>query len=202
LVLAERMAGLRLGSIKLSPLLRDDFLELLGTRLEFVSFGRECREALVWVGEEAVPGRFAVHIESGESLESGTAGGNVDEPGRFLFEADPAAIRAHCLGYLCRRHSIATLGDSNGYLTGDSAIGCPWLKSYAVLEHGKWDLKAARASLVRWDSAAPTVKQRGGGLDVVALRKQLSVKGSRPTALAIWPNGRSLRYALLDDAVL
>jgi hypothetical protein len=194
-VLAERMALLRLGGIKLSPLLRDDFLESLGPRLEFVSFGGECREALVWCGTEAEPGRFAVHVETGSSLEAQEPGASVEPPGEYLFEADPAAIRAHALGAFTE---LTPLGDSNGYLTGDLVSPSPWLKQYRVLAHGKWDVKAVRRTLDELTAATPVIKQRGAGLDVEAVRKQLRASGERPVAIAVWPVGRSLRFAALD----
>lgn len=195
--LAQRFEQLKLGAIKLSPMLADSFLESLGGRLEFLSYGGECREALVWLGREAVPGRYAVHVESGERLEAGEPGPLTEEPGEWLLEADPAAIRAHGLGTLSSRFNLRELGDSNGYLTGEPAAS-PWLRSFRVLHHGPADLKRTTAALRELGAGTPELKQRGAGQDLIALRKKLKREGSRRVALAIWVVGKSLRHTVLE----
>ena len=69
--LSRRFSELKLGVIKLSPLLQDTFFESLGPGLRFLSYQDECREALVLTGSEAKRERGAVHIETGEWLEAG-----------------------------------------------------------------------------------------------------------------------------------
>lgn len=59
-----RIPNLRLGAVKLSPMLADEHLLSVGSRVEFVSFGWECREALAWVGSEVEPGMGAVKVDS------------------------------------------------------------------------------------------------------------------------------------------
>jgi hypothetical protein len=196
-LLAERMKGLKLGGMKLSPLLPDPFLESLGPGLEFVSLAGECREALVWTGSESIPGRWAVRAETGERLEAEEATSHADEPGEFLYEADPAAIRAHCLGTLCRVYGLVALGDSNGYLSGPTTVHSPWLKGYRVLYHGRADSKATRQALRSLGADTPVLKQRGAKLDLPLLAKEFSSQGSLPVALAIWPVGKSLRHTVL-----
>jgi hypothetical protein len=197
-VLAERFQALQRGVIKLSPLLHDSFLESLGPWLQFVSFGGECREALVAVGQSVAGSRTAHHVESGETVEAMAPPEPVLEPGEYLYEADPAAIRAHAVGTLSSRYGLKPLGDSNGYLTGHEPIDSPWLRVYRVLYHGKADTRATKAALRQHEAATPELKQRGAGLDLVKLRKEFASSGSRPVSLAIWPVGRSLRHTILD----
>lgn len=192
--LSERLACLELGGIKLSPLLPDHFLESLGPCLEFVSFAGECREALIWTGKRAEPGRFAVHIESGSRLASLPLVQTTEEPMDHLYEADPAAIRAHCLGAF----AIPGLGDSNGYLTANESIESPWLTAYNVLWSGKADLKTTRSALQNLGASTPEVKQRGTKLDLPAIQKQLKCSGSRHVYLVIWPIGRSHRHTIVE----
>lgn len=192
--IADRFANLTLGVIKLTPMLRDEDLESLGKGLEFISFGGECREALVLAGRDAPTGRWAVHVETGERLPAHDPIENTETPGAYLFDADPAAIRAHALGAL----GLATLGDSNGYLTGDDLLPSPWLRPYRVLYHGKADAKTTRAALRDLDAATPELKQRGAGLDLIKERKTYAMNGKRPLSLAIWPVGRSLRHTILE----
>jgi len=197
-VLAELFQGLALGVVKLSPMLSDEALRELGSRVEFVSFGNECREALVSIGQEVQPGTFAIHVDSGERLPSGYLPAPVLEPGEFLFDADPAAIRAHGIGTLCERFGLDPLGDSNGYLTGASMAHSPWLRGYRVLYHGKADLKSTRRALRDLGAATPELKQRGAGLDLIKERQAYAMDSGRPVSLAVWKNGKSLRHAILE----
>ncbi|MGV3616657.1 MAG: hypothetical protein ACO1SV_15120 [Fimbriimonas sp.] len=197
-VVAEGFRKVALGVIKLSPMLRDDDLEALGVGLEFVSFGDECREALVLCGREAEPGRRAVHVESGERLAAEEYAPGTDAPAEFLFDADPAAVRAHALGTLAARFDLRGLGDSNGYLTGPEFHASPWLRTYRVLHHGKADAKSTKAALRALGAATPELKQRGAGLDLIRERKGYAMDGKRPVSLVIWPLGRSLRHTIVE----
>lgn len=192
--LAERMAGLRLGLMKLSPLLPDAFLEGLGPRLEFVSLGGECREALVHCGSEASGGRFAVHVETGERLAAREVS-VVEEPLEFFYEADPAAIRAHALGSV---DGVVGLGDSNGYLTSGEEVPSAWLTAYRVLASGPFDLKSVRRRAGELGAGAVVVKSRAPGMDVVKLGKALKGDGKMPLIVALYLLGRSVRYAVLE----
>lgn len=195
-VITERFRGLALGVMKLSPMLRDDDLESLGVGLEFLSFGDECREALVLAGREAKPGRWAVHIETGARIEAKDPTASTDTPEEFLFDADPAAVRAHALGAL----NLTSLGDSNGYLTGPEWVGSPWLRTYRVLHHGKADAKTTKAALRSLEAGTPELKQRGAGLDLIRERKAYAMDGKRAVSLVIWPVGRSLRHTIVEIA--
>ncbi|HVT12502.1 MAG TPA: hypothetical protein VHE55_09560 [Fimbriimonadaceae bacterium] len=191
--IAERFRGLRLAAMKLSPMLSDRDLESFSGHLEFVSFRRECREALLWYGLGS--GRAAVLAESGETLPAGG-----DPPAtalirRYLFEGDPAAIRAHCLGELCMHHQLSALGDSNGYLTGDSPVESAWLTTYEVLADHAADLKRTRSALKSLGGGTPVVKSRGAAVDVDRLRKDLRGEGE-DLYVVVYPVGSSLRHAI------
>jgi hypothetical protein len=183
---------------KLSPLLQDSLLESLGPRLLFVSYGRECREVLVVAGTETTPGRRAVRADDGESLDASAPRNPVGDPSSFLFDADPAAVRAHALGSLCERFGILPLADSNGYLTGDIRVASPWLATYRVLYAGPGDLKRTKAELRKLGAATPELKQRGAGCDLLDLRRQLRCDGPRALSVAIYPQAKSLRHAILE----
>lgn len=198
LTLADLFSRLKLGIIKLTPMLSDEALRGLGARVDFLSFGNECREALVLLGSEAEPGIFAVHVESGERLAAGYPPLAVEEPSEYLYDADPAAVRAHGLGTLCDQFDLHPLGDSNGYLTGSALIQSPWLRSYRVLYQGKADVKTTKRALRDLDAATPEFKQRGAGLDLIKERQTYTMSGSRAVSIAVWKNGKSLRHAILE----
>jgi hypothetical protein len=189
------MANGRLGLIKLSPVLPDSFFRDLGSGIRFVSFGGECRETLVLLGSEAPNDVGAVHLPSGEFVLEKPVCPSTDLPMRYLYDADPAAVRAHALGTLADWYGLTALGDSPGYLTAQIAVDSVWLRRYEVLYSGKADLKATRQALRSLGATVFEVKQRGAGVDVDRLRKELQCDG-RPVSLIVYLVGRSLRYVL------
>lgn len=191
--IAERMRRLELGGVKLTAMLKDAELEALGGRLEFVSFGGECREAVIWLGRQAEPGRYAVHVETKERLAMEPLVETVGAARALLFEADPAAIRAHCLGSF----GLPGLGDSNGYLTADDAVASVWLKGYRVLADHPADIAKTKEALRSLGFGTPVVKARAKGVDVERLRA--AWRSSGPEGIvAVYPVGAKIRHAVLQ----
>lgn len=201
--LAERFRILQLGLIKLSPMMPDPYLQSLAPSRRFLSFGGECREVLVFLGgectgQEKSPQVFAVHIESGDHLVVRGAPKSTPRPQSFLYDADPAAVRAGALGTLCEEHGLLALGDSNGYLTGEMLVKSHWLRPYRVLASQAADLAKTLKSLRALDAATPEWKQRGSHLDLIAMRKRMKLEGTRSLSVAIWPIGKSLQHTILE----
>ncbi|MCW5940731.1 MAG: hypothetical protein KIS66_00775 [Fimbriimonadaceae bacterium] len=198
LVLAARMREIRLGGLKLSPLLTDAYLASLGGELEFVSFGWECREALVWLGSGAGVGRCAIKVETGLRLDAAPSSRFADEPGAWFYEADPAAIRAHALGSVEQLGDLAQLGESNGYLTGDEPADSPWLRRYRVLETVAADARSVKERLRTYDARTPEVKTRAVKIDAETFRDRIKLAGKRDLALALYPAKGRTRCAILE----
>ena len=192
--LSELLQACKLAVLKLSPMLPDEVLEGLGGRLVFVSHQRECKEAVVVLGPGK--GRSAVHVETGATLEAQILEEFADEPEDWLYEADPAAIRAHCLGAF----GMAGLGDSNGYLTSGSGVDSVWLRRYKVLHHGPWHERQVRAWLTESGLRVDVVKTRGVELDPVAVKKQVATKTGEGVTLALWKSGARVWSAVLAPA--
>lgn len=203
----ERCKTARLIGIKCSPLARDEDLLKLGdgrpTRIEFVSYQNECREATVWIeGRECgdlQPGIFAVQIRGDEesdqqveTLARKECEQYAAEPLDFLYDADPAAIRAHALG----NFELEVLGDSPGYLTSNREIQSPWLKRFEVLYAGPGDIKRTKAELRKRGLRVFEVKQRGAGLEAESILRQLRMDGE-PVSLTAYRIGKSIRFCLL-----
>lgn len=189
----------QLGVIKLSPMLPDDFLDSLTPRLEFVSFGGECREALAIFGSQVQEGRFAVQVETGSKLPADDLYlVESEDPLDYLYEADPAAIRAHALGNLCEEFELVALSSSNGYLTGSAEIESPWLTGFRVLEFSRFDVKSLKKKLADLGSNTPTLKQRGTKLDLQKLQKQMILRGNRALEVAFYAVGNSVRQGILE----
>jgi len=164
---AARFRGLAFAGLKLSPLDPDSFLEGLSGSVEFVSFGRECREAVAWFGGDS--GRWAVHVESGLRIPASGDPEPTISPLRFLYQADPAAIRAHALGGF----GLEGLGTVPGYLTSDEELSSPWWVGFKVLECLKYDVPVVRSFLRSQKLRLDAVKTRGVDLDPARVRKSI-----------------------------
>lgn len=192
-----------LSALKLSPMMDDRFLEKFGGEIEFISYQRECREALIWLGQTAGSGVCAVHLESGERLPGGNSAlPTAPRVGTNLYEVDPAAVRGHCLGAIAAATGLQALGDSNGFLTGDGDVESPWLEAYTVLASGAFDVKALQNDLNRLDAAKPDIKHRGAREAAELCAKKLKGTGRLRTQIALWREGPKVRYAVLDKKIL
>ncbi len=172
--------------IKLSPMLPDELLEQPNSKLIFVSHKGECCEALIVFGQE---GRGAVHVESGEFLESEPVDQTVDEPENYIYAADPAAIRAGCLGSF----EAESLGDSNGYLTSPDLIQSPWLAPFELTWSGKWHEKQIQEVIRTEGLKLEAVKTRGVQIDPAKVMKTLKPGGSEQAVLLLYCIGKSIR---------
>jgi len=191
---------LRYGAMKLSPVLSNGVLQSLGSSVAFVSFGRECRESLVNIGK-ADSNRgdiYAVRAETGEWIPTSEDPASVSEPLAYLFEADPAAARAHSLGYLAEQYSLVDLARTFGYLTGDTQISSPWLVGYRVVESGQFDEKHLRNSLRKLGGGRPIVKSRAKGFDPEKISKDLTTEGHAEPIVAVYAIDFRLRYMILE----
>ena len=181
-----------LTGIKLSPLLFDEYLETVGDRIEFVSYRGECREAIAWSGKAVEPGFFCVDVETSLSLPRHEIEDAVNDAYEFIFDSDPAAVRAHALG----NFGLPQLGDSPGYLTGEHTVDSPWLRAYEVLYKESGDFKRIKEFLRKNGLRIFEVKQRGAGVDPSSIIKQLRTEGD-PVSLVAWRVEKSVRYAVV-----
>ena len=181
----------RMAVVKLSPMLPDELLEQ-GDGLIFVSHRGECCEALVTFGTRA--SRWAAMVDSRAWIEARGYLNSVQEPGGFVHEADPATIRAHALGAF----ELDGLGDSNGYLTGDTALESPWLKSYRVIWAGAFHEDKLRDAVKASKAHVVAVKKRGVDIEPERLRKKLPVAGDRQAVVILYKSGKSVRAVLAD----
>jgi hypothetical protein len=189
--LKEEFAAKKLVGVKLSPMAGDDLLLDLGVGIEFLSFRGECREAVAWCGQEAKAGVWAVQVETGERRARVDEPGKVEEAGGYVYEGDPAAIRAHALGGF----GMARLGDSPGYLTGDGHVVSPWLTAYEVLWQGPLRLARVQDACREQDLFVEAVKKRGVDIDPPVLQRQIKAKGG--TGCVVFVYGFQKRQRVL-----
>jgi hypothetical protein len=131
------------GCVKLSPGLPDPVLAGLKGRVEFLSEGRECKEACVWFGnalgaaaaaaDDAAAAAFAaVLLPEQIVVAAATAAADTGGPsaaaasapagllGAFVHDPDPAIVRAGALDALASRIRARRISADDEYLTGDA----------------------------------------------------------------------------------
>ena len=155
--------------------------------IECVSLGGELKETTLWCGPLASVSRRATVLPANMTL---TAAPNMPkaplaEPTAFLYEPDPAIIRAHLVTDLAHELGAAQLDPQIAYLTSDQHIVTPFARVWRIIEWLPFQLKRLRARLRAFDAGSVTVKKRGSPLDTDALARQLSGKGARPLVVAL-----------------
>jgi SAM-dependent methyltransferase len=106
-------------------------------------------------------------------------------PGSYLYEPDPAVIRARAVAALAEQLGAAQLDRQIAYLTADRALATPFARCWRVVEWLPFGLKRLRARLRELGAGAVTVKKRGSPLDTDALARQLSGAGTRPLVVVL-----------------
>ena len=238
--------------IKVAPGVRDEELAALAVEeVEFISVDGELKEAMLWLGPLATPGRRATLLtnhrpqttddrpaaalyggpsvaapagdrrhKTGDERREATDNGqrttdNADltmfnaqgqlqplpplaSPGTYLYEPDPAVIRAQLVATLADQIGAAQLDRTIAYLTADRAVATPFARCWRVLEWLPFNLKRLRARLTALDAGPVTVKKRGSPLDTDALARQLSGAGEH-TLVVVLTRMRDQPVALICE---
>jgi len=190
-IAAWRFDGL---AVKLSPGVALDELHPYmdaGAGLEFISAQGELKEAVLWAGAFGFAGRCASRIDAdgrGETLmPAGLPAPPLSAPRAYLYEPDPAVIRAGLLGELAAHLGIALyrLDETIAYLTGDEAADTPWARVWPVEAWMPFHLKRLRAALLEREIGQVTVKKRGSPIAPEVLISKLRLNGEGRPAVVV-----------------
>lgn len=180
--------GEYLVNVKAAPGLPYELLPDLGQNI-WLSDGGDLVETSLW-NREIYPGlgnrlalRFSPQIDilgAGDAVQLG-------DFGKYLFEPDPAAIRAQLLGALAKSLEAVQLAEKIPYLSGNILRLSPWYKTYQVLLELPYDFKVIRAWLKQEKIGKLTVKKRGIELSALEIIKKLKPKGKNSATLLCTP---------------
>lgn len=175
------------GAIKLSP--ASNFgSEFRDCEVELVSLDRECREAIVWFGDlaQSQPRRATV-LPSGESLTGhpGEHRPRVGELGRYIYDPDPALVRAGLLDLLTEHLPLRRLDDAEEYLTSDDWVSSPFVSGFEVRESLPHNETQIRNYYREHPAGDLEIKSRHVPTNESALRKKIPLAGTGRTTLLI-----------------
>ncbi len=169
--------------VKLSPGIDHALAGRFGAELEFLSEGGECREALLWLGGARSGDALRATVITPQGPVS--LAGQEDAPGqpsaaggRYLYEPDPAVIRAHLVRTLARQLDAAPVDPQIAYLLGDKLVATPFADAYEVLDRFPYGNKRLQKALMDRDVGRVIIKKRGFPQEPDEVRKQLKLRGA------------------------
>lgn len=173
--------------VKIAPGVRMEELEEYNAEIEFISLGGELREAVLWFGplrRDGGPRRATVlpgpHTMCGVPDLTGDAGSRpprLGEPEAWLYEPDPAVIRAGLVRQLGVELDARQLDASIVFLTSATRVDTPYARALEVEDWMPFNQRRLRAYLRERGIGRVTVKKRGSPLDAERLARDLRTKG-------------------------
>ncbi|MCL2784465.1 MAG: class I SAM-dependent methyltransferase [Propionibacteriaceae bacterium] len=107
--------------------------------------------------------------------------------GRYIYEPDPAVIRARGLAALAELTSTHPLAESVAYLTGDAEVHSPFAEVFEVLHCMPFSEKTLRAWVREQQIGSLEIKVRGLDIDPADLRRRLRLTGRNYTSVILTP---------------
>jgi len=182
--------------IKLSPAIDHALAAEYECDLEFLSDGGECKEALLWRGiAPADPAVVRAVLLSDTAAR--VLAGPADLPApveshthcAYLYEPDPAVIRAHLVGTLASKINACAVDPSIAYLVSDTLTSTRFARALEVLERFPYSRRALQDALTRRRVGHVVVKKRGFPLEPEAVRKQLKLAGPESLTVVLTRQG-------------
>lgn len=189
--------------VKISPGVKLDELAEYDAEIEFISLKGELKEAVLWFGPLKTTKRRAM-VQPGAYTLTGdpllTLPERILEPLAFLYEPDPAVLRAGLVRNLAVQLNAYQLDPDIAYLTTDKIVDTPFARVWEIENWFPFRLKQLRAYLRERSVGQVTVKKRGSPLQPESLIRDLRLKGDaervvflthlrgRPIVMVCYPN--------------
>ncbi|SCF06007.1 Methyltransferase domain-containing protein [Micromonospora echinospora] len=189
--------------VKVAPGL-DHALIPAGAEAEWVSVDGDLVEAALWCGRLAELPRRATVLRAGavhQLTGSGTEEAAVGPVRRYLYDPDPAVVRAHLVAELATALGATIADPSIAYLYADTPDVTPFARCLEVTDVLPFSLKRLRALLRDRRVGRVEILKRGSALEPERLRRDLRLAGDQaasvvltrvagaPTALVCRPTG-------------
>ena len=187
--------------IKLGPAFP---LELIPADVEaqWVSHQGDLVELVLWFdGLRDKPGRTALMLKDGQRYifeGLGLERSVVDSLKQYIYEPDSSLIRSQLLGEFASQQGMTGVSDGIAYLSSESLISSPWLKTYEVLETLPLDELTIRKALAQRGIGKLEIKKRGVDITPEELRPKLKLKGEGAATLILTKVGDARRALIVQ----
>jgi len=177
------LARIPSGGVKISPGVDLDELTGYDCEVEFISERGELKECALWFGAFKGAARRATLVDGDNVhglLADPAAAGAIEPPGpplAYLYEPDPAVLRAGLVSTLAAQLGARQLDPDIAYLTAGTVQSTPLARAFAIEAALPFQLKRLREALRARQVGGVTVKKRGSPLEPEALIKQLRLSG-------------------------
>ncbi len=168
-------------AVKVAPGIPHEVVPL-GVEAEWVSWQGELKEAVLWSRSLATPevARRATVLPAGVTLtDERDVAADVSGPRRYLYDPDPAVVRAHLVTSVVELTDGALLDPTTAYVTSDRLVATPFATAFEVVAAMPFSLKRLRHLLREREVGSVTIMKRGSAVDVERLRRDLRLTGTR-----------------------
>jgi len=183
--LHELLHRCRGGAIKLGP--ASNFTGSFdGVEFELISLHGECKECTVWFGELGDPDRWrATVLPQGETLAGHPldAIADVGPLQRYLYDPDPAVVRAGLVDLLAERLNLHRLDAEEEYLTGETLVDSPFVAAFEVADNLPNNQREIRRCIRQANIGQLEIKCRRIPVQADAVRRRLELTGTQPGVL-------------------
>ncbi|WP_219500498.1 class I SAM-dependent methyltransferase [Nonomuraea ceibae] len=182
-VVLDLLSRARLACLKVAPGIPYEFIPAQA-QAEWVSYKGEVKEAALWTGA-GEPGRRATLLPGGHTLTATGVEAGTGPVGRYVYEPDGAAVRAHLVGEVAELVGGWLADPMIAYISGDEPVDTPWAARYEVVETLPFSLKRLRAALRARRVGNVTIKKRGSAVDIERLRGDLRLSGEESAVVIL-----------------
>jgi len=151
--------------------------------VEFISERGQMKEALLRFGDLRLGAeRTATLLPGPDQMMSAESQPRLSTsaPRAFLYEPDPAVIRAGLVRDLAAHIGAVQIDRRIAYLTSDELAVTPFARAWTVVRHGRFGLKKLNVWLRELGAGEVVVKKRGSAVEPEPFRRRLAtVKGGR-----------------------
>jgi hypothetical protein len=166
--------------VKISPGVQLAELTGYNAEIEFISYQGGLKKAVLWFGElksvdlrsTVLPGPYTM-VSSLPPFPCS----NLSEPLNYLFEPNPAILRAGLVRDLADHISAYQLDPDIAYLTSDKKVTTPFARVWEIEAWFPFQLKKLRAFLRERHVGQVVVKKRGSPIQPESLIRDLRLKG-------------------------
>jgi hypothetical protein len=156
--------------VKISPGVRSEEIGGFKAEVEFISLRGELKEAVLWFGPLRSARRRATLLPGPHTLTASEADLGTEqrlplsEPLAYIYEPDPAILRAGLVQALGEQLNAAQLDADIAYLTADKLVQTPFARAWAIEDWLPFGIKRLRAVLRQRGVGRVVVKKRGSPL--------------------------------------
>jgi hypothetical protein len=170
--------GFPLG-VKVAPGVAWSDIDHLGAEAEFLSAGGEMKECVLWFGPLRTAARRATVLPAGLTLftEEPPPVPPVVPVGEYVFDPDPAVVRAGLAGQLAAELGLSPIDWAVMVFTGREPLRSPWVTGYRVEVADRFNVNRLREHLRQHRVGRVTVVKRGSMVDADELLKKLKPRG-------------------------